>query len=160
MPTTVHWAKGYRHFYGFWGLFSNEFSEILIRCTLPQAAREVPITLYPHTLADLWPFDKQSGVFIIAKLHFFDYYWSWTWPLSFTELPARVHCSLKHCISHLFHSLMYDLCLYINFQLSYILNISPNFSYLLWCFGSIPIGVHFYSSFGLLAPKHMTFSSP
>ena len=45
------------------------------------AARSLESSCYlipTHTSAELCRFDRQSGVFIVARLHYFGCYWSWT----------------------------------------------------------------------------------
>lgn len=83
-----------------------------------------------HTLADLDPFDRQSGVFIIAKLHFFDYYWSWA------SLLLSIYRALWSCPfpTWALYPSFFPCCMIFLYMTTFIChmfgNISLHFSYL------------------------------
>ena len=107
------------------------------------AARSLESLCYlipTHTLAELCQFDRQSGVFIVARLHYFGCYWSWT-VLLFSIYRAVCSCPLPTwTLCYPFFSHWYVIFLY---RLTFFCHLST-FPICHWHFGSVP--TVFYAS--------------
>lgn len=99
----------------------NGSSETLTPYSLHGACDSVPI----YTLAKLWSFDRQSGVFTVAKLHFF----ITCFYFPFTELSALVRAHLNVRYLSCSHRCRIFLCM-VTFICPIFASISLNFSYL------------------------------
>ena len=109
-----------------------------------------------NTLTELCLFDRQSGVFIVARLHYFGCYWSWT-VLLFSiyravcsgPLPAWTLC-------YPFFSHWYVIFLY---RLTFICHLST-FPICHWHFGSVPIVFYASHLFDWWCQNILMFSNP